>query len=248
VEAEDYVGRTIFRIAMKSECSNLVRLCELQDQARGIPGSYDFDASDNPIELKFLRDIESELQGLDSVSWDLLKSEAAPLVAKKDLKRGWQPLWDKLNEAKGYNYLVGMGCSEVRFIRRASGKYRRTPDVEGMLGQTKVFCEVKTINPSEGEMAHRSRDFSVSTTLIRLPAEFFNKLKKTLETARDQMAAYCSAVGTRKIAFVVINYDDMLHRFVENYSRQIDAFVATKPVPDLEIAFDVKPAFYFATA
>jgi len=197
--------------------------------------------------LKFLRDIESELQGLDLVSWDLLKTEVAPLVAKKDLKRGWQHLWDKLNEAKGYNYLVGMGCSEVRFIRRASAKRQRTPDVEGMLGATKVLCEVKTINPSENEMAHRSRDFSVSTTSIRLSAGFFNKLKETLETARDQMAAYCSAVGTRKIALIAVNYDDMLHRFVENYSKQIEAFVATEPVPDLEIAFDVKPAFYFAT-
>jgi predicted xylose isomerase-like sugar epimerase len=78
--------------------------------------------------------------------------------------------------------------------------------------------------------------------------EFFNKLKKTLETARDQMAGYCSAAGTRKIALVVINYDDMLHEYVRNYSAQIEAFVATKPVPDLEIVFDAKPAFYFATA
>jgi len=232
---------------MKSGRSNLARLYELQDQARGLPGCYDFDASDNPMHLKFLRDIESELQGLDSVSWDLLKSEAAPLVAEKDLKRGWQPLWDKLNEAKGYKYLVGKGCSEVRFIRRASAKRQRTPDVEGMLGATKVLCEVKTINPSEDELAHR-RDYSVSTISIRLPAEFFDKLKKTLETARDQMTAYSSAVGTRKIALVVITYDDMLHEYVANYSTQIEAFVATKPVPDLEIAFDAKPAFYFATA
>jgi hypothetical protein len=164
------------------------------------------------------------------------------------LKHGWRPLWDKLNEAKGYNYLARIGCSDVRLIPRASVTLQRTPDVEGMLEETNILCEVKTINPSEDEMAHRSRDFSVSTTSIRLSAKFFDKLKKTLETARDQMAAYCSAVGTRKIALVVVNYDDMLHRFVENYSTQIDAFVAAKPVPDLEIVFDVKPAFYFARA
>jgi hypothetical protein len=215
---------------------------------RGVPGSYDFDTIDNPIHLKFLRDIEDELQGLNPISWDLLKSEAAPLVAKKDLKRGWQPLWDKLNEAKGYNYLMAIGCSEVRFIRRATVKHRRTPDVEGMLGAAKVLCEVKTINPSEKEMAHRRRNFSVGTISIRLSPEFFDKLKKTLETARDQMAAYCLAVGTRRIVLVIINYDDMLHEYVANYSAEIESFVATKPVPGLEIAFHVKPAFYFATA
>jgi hypothetical protein len=57
---------------MKSECSDLARLQELQEQARGVPGSYDFDIIDCPTHLKFLRDIESELKGLDSVSWDLL--------------------------------------------------------------------------------------------------------------------------------------------------------------------------------
>jgi hypothetical protein len=232
---------------MKSRRSDLARLYELGDEAGGSPGSYDFDVGDNRIHLKFLRDLENELQGLDSASWDLLKSEAAPLVAKKDMKRGWQPLWDKLNEAKGYNYLVSLGCSEVGLVRRASAQRQQTPDVEGSLGATKVLCEVKTINPSEDELAHR-RDFSVRTISIRLPPGFFSKLKKTLETARNQMAAYCPTPGTRKIALVVINYDDMLHEYVANYSVQIHAFVATKPVPDLEIVFDVKPAFYFATA
>jgi hypothetical protein len=231
---------------MKSTRNDLARLSDLQDHARRLPGSYDFDATDNPIHLKFLRGVEADLRGLDPTSWGLLKAEVAPLVAQKDLKRGWQPLWDKLNEAKGYNHLAGMGCSEVRLIPRASAKHRRTPDVEGILGETKVLCEVKTINPSEGELSHRS-DFSVRTIAIRLPVEFFNKLKKTLETARDQMTGYCSAVGTRKIALVVINYDDMLHEYVGNYSTQIEAFIATKPVPDLEIVFDSKPAFYFAT-
>jgi hypothetical protein len=84
--------------------------------------------------------------------------------------------------------------------------------------------------------------------LTQLPVEFFNKLKSTLETARDQMAAYCPATGTKKIGYVIINYDDILHEYEANYSAQINAFIATMPVPELEIFFDAKPAFYSAMA
>ena len=115
------------------------------------------------------------------------------------------------------------------------------------MGATRVLCEVKTINVSQAEAAHR-KDGSVRGILIQLPVEFFNKLKSTLETARNQMAAYCPAAGTRKIAYVVINYDDLLHQFAARYEAQIKAFIAANPVPELEIFFDAKPAFYSAMA
>jgi hypothetical protein len=130
---------------MKSECSDLARLYELQDQARGLSGSYDFDARDNPIHLKHLRDVEADLQGLDPASWGLLKAEVAPLVAKKDLKRGWQPLWDKLNEAKGYNHLAGMGCSEVRFIGERPRNVSEHPTLKGCWGKREFSARSKPL-------------------------------------------------------------------------------------------------------
>jgi hypothetical protein len=227
----------------------LPRLYELRDQLQNLSSrdAYNFEIGDNRIKLKHFRDIEADLQGLDSVSWDCLKADLIPLLTRKDAKRGWEPLFDKLNEAKGYNYLVRIGCTNVRFIPRSPMLSQKTPDLQGSLGAAKALCEVKTINISQVESAHR-KNCSVRTIRTQLPVEFFNKLKSTLETARNQMAAFCPATGTRKIAYVIINYDDILHEYEANYSAQINAFIATNPVPELEIFFDAKPAFYTAIA
>jgi hypothetical protein len=84
--------------------------------------------------------------------------------------------------------------------------------------------------------------------LTQLPAEFFNKFKSTLETARNQMTTYYPmTTEIRKIVYVIMNYDDILHEYASNYATQLEAFIATKPVPDLEIVFEVKPPFYWAT-
>jgi hypothetical protein len=227
----------------------LPRLYELRDQFQSPPSreAYNFEIGDNRIKLKHFRDLEAELQGLDPVSWDLLKAELTPLFIRRDPKRAWQPLFDKLNEAKGYNYLVRMGCTNVEFVPRSSREGQKTPDVQGSSGATKVLCEVKTIDISENESACR-KNGSVRGILIQLQVGFFNKLKSVLEKARDQMTAYCPTVGTIKIAYVIINYDDILHEYEAEYSAQIKAFIATNPVPELAIFFDARPAFYSATA
>lgn len=228
---------------------DLPRLYELRDQLQNpvSPDAYDFDVGDNRVALKCLRDIEADLQGLDSTSWCCFKTDLVPLLTKKDLKRGWRELFDRLNEAKGYNYLVRAGCTDVRFIPRSSTHGQKTPDLEGSLGATKVLCEVKTINISEAECARRDSGGVISIP-IQLPDGFFNKMKSVLEAARDQMLTYYPAPGTKRVAYIILNYDDLLHLCAAAYATQINAFVATKPVPGLEIFFDAKPAYYFAMA
>ena len=83
--------------------------------------------------------------------------------------------------------------------------------------------------------------------MTKLSPEFLKKLKSTLETARSQMEAYCPSAAIRKIAYVILNYEDMLHMCAPNHARELEAFVATEPVPGLEIVFDVKPPYYAAT-
>ena len=228
--------------------SELPRLYELQEQLGSIPpwDAYSFDAGDNPVALKHFRDLETDLQGLDAKAWRVLKSEVIPLLTRRDGVRGWQPLFDKLNEAKGYNYLTRIGCTNVSFIPRASLQGKKTPDLQGVLLSTEVLCEVKTINTSEDECTFRKGNFGVKSILVRLPVEFFNKLKSTLEVARNQMVAYCQAADTRKIVYVVLNYDDILHEYESSYSAQLEEFVATSPMADIEVVFDARPAFYSA--
>src|SRR4051812_47022161 len=63
---------------------------------------------------------EKDLQGLDDDAWSFLKSEAAPyLVCKDGRGRGWQQLFDILNQAHAYNYLKAVGASNLRFIPRS---------------------------------------------------------------------------------------------------------------------------------
>jgi hypothetical protein len=227
---------------------DLPRLNELRDQIQNPPSrdSYNLEIGDNRIKLKYFQDIETELRGLDASSWGRLKAEIVPLLTKKGPKRGWQPLFDKLNEAKGYNYLKRIGCETVEFVPRSPKEGQKTPDLQGSSGNTKVLCEVKTINISEHESTCRT-DGSVREISTQLPVEFFSKLKSDLERARNQMTTFCPAAGTKKICYVIVNYDDMLHEYEANYSVQINAFIATKPVPELEIVVDAKPAFYSAT-
>jgi hypothetical protein len=112
----------------------LPRIYELAD-VLSVPlpaGAYfynlDGSFSEIPQKLKQYRDIERDLQGLDPVAWAFLKSELKPLLATRDPKRGWQPLFDKLNQAKGYNHLKTADIRTSPSFRRLSSraKGRRT--------------------------------------------------------------------------------------------------------------------------
>jgi hypothetical protein len=88
---------------------------------------------------------ERPLEALDDAAWRDLLSRAAPFTMQLDAKRGWQSLFDTLNESKGYAYLKTLGCSDIAFIKRDS---KKTPDLRAVLDGRRVLCEVKTINVS----------------------------------------------------------------------------------------------------
>ena len=100
----------------------LPRIYELRDLLPNPPppGAYfcDLDKSlaEIPQELRQFRDLESDLQGLNAAAWNFLKSELEPLLTAQDAKRGWQPLWDRLNQAKAYNHLKDAGYRNIEFI------------------------------------------------------------------------------------------------------------------------------------
>lgn len=208
--------------------------------------AYSFNHEDNPIALKHFRDIERELQGLDADSWRFLKTELAPLLTRREEVRGWQALFNKLNEAKGYNYLVRIGCNKVSFIPRSKIQGQKTPDLEGCRASAKTLCEVKTINISNDECAFRKGTFGVKSILMQLSPQFFAKLEGSLQNAQQQMTAYCASA--KKIVYVVLNYDDILHEYRSNYSRQLRDFMNARTPADLHVVFDAKPAYYSATA
>ena len=232
--------------------NELPRVYELRDMAQSPPSMeayfYDFDykLGDSPVRLKHFRDIEAELRGLDATAWSQLKIQLSPLLTIKIEGRGWQALFDKLNEAKGYNHLVSVGCTNVAFIPVSSEKGKRTADLQGDLAGVKVLCEVKTINISKVE-ANRRANGLAGTITLQPPEGFFNKLKSDLKEASVQMAAYDSDWSARRIVYVVVNFDDNLNEYADDYSAQIDSFIAANAIPQIEIVRHIKPRFYSAT-
>jgi hypothetical protein len=234
----------------------LRRIGEIRDGLTnpGSPNTYSLNFEDpngvGLVELKRKQfaDIEEDLSGLDSAAWKHLKPQVTHLFGTKDPIRGWQAAFDRLNEAKAYNHLLRLGVTDLKFIPQSTISGKKTPDLHGRLGQVRVLCEVKTINPSDNEAVVRHRGI-VRDIQHRLPNAFFEKLAATLKAAGLQMASDCPTdTDIRRIVYVILNFDDSLHEYVEDYLEQLRSFVVAAPLPKAEIVFDVKPKYYFAMA
>ena len=229
----------------------LPRIYELRDLLPNPlpPEAYfqnlDRSLGDIPQKLRQFRDWERELEGLDRRAWGFLKGELAPLLTARDPRRGWQPLFDKLNQARAYNHLKRAGYTGIEFVPVSIASNQKTPDLQATSGAAKILCEVKTINVSEIE-AERRATGGVGTITDQLDAGFFRKLSSDLATATAQMAAYDASPFTKRIVYLVINFDDNVHEYVDRYRDQIDRYLAANRSPDVEINLDIKPAFYSA--
>ena len=107
------------------------RLYELKDLVDDptSPGAYfrDFDhlleSSEHVRHLYARR--EEVLQVLDADAWKALKVEAGPQVmSSRPEYRGWQALFDRLNEANAYRYLTKIGCSPSHSYRGQQSRPR----------------------------------------------------------------------------------------------------------------------------
>ena len=221
----------------------LPRLYELRDQIKetDCPNAYfrDFEnkLKDSHWKEKYL-DLEKELQGLDPVAWKFLREEASQhLIKSNETRRGWEQLFNALqSQARAYNYLKGIGCTDIQFIPRSRISGMETPDLKGMMGFGKVLCEVKTINMSEKEAKDRhnvrvcgcgdARD-----TEDRLDGGFFTKLESDITKAKRQLESYDPAPKARHIVFIVPNFDDFFCEYKDRYFRQIDHYFSENPAP-----------------
>jgi hypothetical protein len=140
----------------RAQLPRVFELCDLVEQSSS-PDAYfryfEESLSAIPQKMKQFRDIERDLQGLDTDAWTFLKGEVTPLLVAKDSKRGWQSLFDKLNQAKAYNHLKDAGYLNIRFVSPSSVRGQQTPDLQA----DGALCEVKTINMSEIEADRRHR-------------------------------------------------------------------------------------------
>ncbi|MBB3571988.1 hypothetical protein [Rhizobium sp. BK491] len=223
--------------------NDLQRVYELRDLLPDPvpPGAYfaNFDETltSYAVKKKVFLEIEEDLQGLDHDAWAFLKKELAPLLTAKDPDRGWQQLIDKLNQAKGYNHVKHLGCTDVRFIPESRMKGHRTPDIEAVDGNRAILCEVKTINLSNNEVV-RFRSGGVGASADRLSEAFLGKLRSTVDGAEQQMLVYNADKRTRRIAYLVINFDDTLHEYADQYAPQLEEVAAGYLARGIEVVYD----------
>jgi hypothetical protein len=226
----------------------LPRIYELHDLLpRPIPPDAYFQNLDKslteiPQKLRQFRELENDLQELDTAAWSFFKSELTPLLRARDAKRGWRPLFDKLNQAKAYSYLKHAEYTNIQFIPPSSVAGRETPDLQAELNHAAALCEVKTINVSDVE-ANRRFTGGVGTVEDQLNAGFFGKLASDVAKAKSQMSAHDPNPATKKIVYVIVNFDDSLHEYADRYQDQITRYVSEHPIPGIEVIFDIKPPF-----
>ncbi|MHB0919634.1 MAG: hypothetical protein ACYC22_01575 [Thiomonas delicata] len=228
------------------------RVYELQDLIRDRSASsayfQDFGASvrDEPEKRKTWLARERVFQRLDPEAWQFLKSEANPYLTKRNTRgRGHQQLISILNQAWAYNFLIDEGCLRAAFIPPARREGHETPDLEGELKERGVLCEVKTVSISDNEAARRQNG-AAGSTFDTLEVGFFNKLTSDLLKARSQLESYDGSAGIRRIAFIVLDFDDFLGEYKANYFRQIDRHLADNPAGGIEIVFyNQRTPFHF---
>ena len=230
---------------------DLPRVYELRDQIKepDTPMAYfqDFENSllQSPLKMEKFLKLEKVLQRLDEDSWHFLKNEASEYLEKKIEWRGWEQFFNFINQAWGYNYLKDKGCSNIKFIHSSSKRGVESPDLIGVSGKVKFICEVKTMNISDVEAKVRYSNrvrIVIQEDIPRLEQGFFKKLMGYLGKAKQQIKAYELAaleVGekARRIAYIIVNFDDFWGEYKQEYFQQIDQYLSDNSIPGLEIVF-----------
>jgi len=162
---------------------------------------------------------ERALICLDADSWEVLKRKAVGHFKNGRENQQWQGIFNQLNEAFAYQYLIGKGYKHVR-TPSETGKTKQ-PDIEYYDGDKKCFCEVKTLGISENEIDRRSSDKlqvrDAYSDYGKLSCGFLGKLKSTLDAAHCQIKAQ-GGVG---LIYLLINFDDITYDYYDCYHAQV---------------------------
>jgi hypothetical protein len=229
--------------------AELPRIYELKDLIAKPTSSdaYFRDFDQNLARSAHIKDVylrwERALQGLDDGAWKHLRAEASPRLTAHDQQgRGWQQLFDILNEARAYNYLKLLGCTNLHYIPRSR---KKTPDLEGSLASGRVLCEVKTINISNEEAAYRASSVGTHSISVKVSPELITKLRRTIESAKQQLLAFDQGLTAVHFVYLNISFDDLLAECKEAYFKQIDDEFAKTPLTSVKLVIcNEYTAFY----
>lgn len=221
----------------------LPRVYELIDQINADPlkahfNDFERSLADEPSMKPALVCLEKELQQIDIIIWDQFKKEVEQLSS-------WRELMDRMNELKGYLYLMSLGCEDIKRVPRGKA---RTPDWRATCKGGKVICEIKTINTSDAEMEFRKGKEvrcpnSITGTSWTLSDGCLNQIAEKIGDAEKQLKAFDASNETRRIAFIIIHFDDFLRGQPGYYFQQIGEFLRRNPVLGIRVVCYGKTMF-----
>lgn len=206
---------------------------------------------ENPVETEQFNVIceryNNALSLFDNQSLGLLTEKAIEKFKANKHKglRGKHQLFDILNEALAYEYLVSKGYTAVSVLEENE---KTTPDLMYIEDGFKCFCEVKTINKSDDELNthHKKEDevygkekaYDAHEQYEKLNENFICKLSKTLKRAINQFPENAHD----HLIFLVIHFDDSMLAYIDNYETQIKELLHQKfPLSKIYIRTGVNP-------
>ena len=193
------------------------------------------------IKKKVFEDIECHLQDIDEEQWKSLLPRVVEKFRNRETYRGLQQAFDMLREAVAFSILKRNGFSDIRFLPRMQNQ--KTPDLTAKRGSTLVTIEVKSINPSEGEIQAR-QNMTARPSGQPLNERFFSKLQSTLSFASMQLA---NQQSDEKVIFLFLNFDDSLSEYVVNDLIQIMSWLHTYEMLADKYIIHSHPAYYYAS-
>lgn len=174
---------------------------------------------------------ESKLAVLSEADWVVLKNKTVPRFRSPDTRRHWETAIDLLNEALAYDYIIKKGCERVELVPETNNS--KTPDIRAMHKSKNIACEVKTKNISDKSLKDRlhGRSFFIEDKLSPELLAIFEK------TICANISKFENDVGSFKILFFVLNFDDALHEYADRYLEQIKIWLETKSLPIDAVVF-----------
>jgi len=68
-----------------------------------------------------------------------------------------------------------------------------------------------------------------------LSRKFLEQLAGKISKAESQLKGFDNSAETRRIAFIVLNFDDFLSGDVDSYFKQIEEFLCRNPVSGMSV-------------
>ena len=158
---------------------------------------------------------EQAFASLPLAEWVCLRTKALEHFTDHRPGQRKQGFFFQLNEAFAYEYLVGQGYGDVRFVQECIA--RRTADLSYLALRRSCHCEVKSVGISDQEIARRSGDRASARPYATLGRGVLWKIESAIRDGRDQLAAS----GTSGLVYIDVMPDDFTRTHDKTFCVQL---------------------------